>query len=525
MRLRPPHFANTLLFRISATFLLLLGISLGGYYFWIERTVFNPYRDKEEEAWYENLAAVELDTLASRLAGLSADTAPADAALRDYRDRVERFRAEVLVFDANGRYLASTAPGSLSLAVPRVSTDLLHDMQLDDWDFGSYPVPDEIDAYENRIFEVDAIRTADGKDLAGYLVASFLPLDIASDDLNNDSRLIEAQENIFKALIGLLIYSALTALLIMAWTSRRVRRLSAGVEAFAAGDFGTRVPTRSTDEIGTLGRNFNTMAERIENMVEKLRQKEQFQRQLVANVSHDLRTPMASMRGYVETLLMDDKNLDAQQRQRYLNIITGNLDHLNRLVEHTLVLSRFDSGQATFQFEDFPIVELADSILLRFEGLAASQDVKLELEVGDGVGLVRADPLQIAQVLQNLVENGIKFNRSGGRLVLSLKRMDERIGLEVRDTGRGIPPADLPHIFDRFFTADKSRMRQMTAPDAAGNSQHLGQSSGLGLAIAAKIVAGHNSMLQVESTVDEGTVFRFYLPHTAGEAQEMASGG
>lgn len=521
MKLVIPHFANTLLFRISATFLLLMGVSLGAYYFWIDRTVFNPYQDEAEENWYENLAEDELDSLAVQLAQMSPAADRADSLLTAYGDRVRDFRAEVIVFDDQGRYLRSSAPDSLPAAVPQVSVELLREMKEDEWDYGSYPIPDDIDAFENRIFGVDEIRGADGEAVAGYLVVSFLPISVASQDLNSDARLLDAQQNILKALVGLLIYSAVTALLIMGWTSRRVRQLSEGVESFAGGDFTARVPVRSSDEIGTLAVNFNDMAASIEAMVEKLRQKEQFQSQLVANVSHDLRTPMASMRGYLETLLMDDKRLDNRERARCLTIIKGNLDHLNRLVEHTLVLSRFDTGQATFHFEDFSIAELADSILLRFERLAADKNLTLDLEVADDVSLVHADPLQIAQVLQNLVENAIKFNRIDGGLTVGLAKDGDRVSVEVRDTGQGIPAADLPHIFKRFYTVDKSRTRPATDTKTRDDGRHLGQSSGLGLAIATKIIAGHDSTLQVESELDQGTVFRFHLAPANEDRQAL----
>lgn len=522
MNFRLPHFANTLLFRISATFLLLMGISLGGYYLWIESTVFNPYQSQAEEHWFKELSETELDSLAQEIAGVGQDSL-ANGLLEAYGRTVAPYGVEVVAFDAAGEYLWSTAPDSLAQALAQVDAHLLAAMSDDQWDFATYPDSSDAYAYINRIFDVNPIGAEATDAPQGYLAASFLPQSIASGDLNSDARLMDAQENIVRVLMGLLIYSAITALLIMAWTGRRVQRLSAGVDAFAAGDLSHRVRTRSTDEIGTLGRNFNAMAERIETMVEKLRQKEQFQRQLIANVSHDLRTPMASMRGYVETLQMGDRQVSPQDRERYLQIIAGNLEHLDRLVAHMLVLSRFDSGQATFQCEDFPVVELADSILQRFEGLAADQDISLDLEVADGVGLVHADPLQIGQVLQNLVENAIKFNRPGGSVTIAINPDGKRVAVTVQDTGRGIPPTDLPRIFDRFFTGDESRTRQ-PRPQAAGGDGHLGQSSGLGLAIASKIVAGHNSMLRVESQPDKGTLFRFHLDRAADQIQELGDG-
>jgi len=135
--------------------------------------------------------------------------------------------------------------------------------------------------------------------------------------------------------------------------------------------------------------------------------------------------------------------------------------------------------------------------------------------------------LQIGQVLQNLVENAIKFNRPGGCVVIGIEPVGERVGVQVRDTGYGIPAADLPHVFERFFTGDKGRTRLTADPDTAEN-HHLGQSSGLGLAIAAKIIAGHAGVLQVESRPEHGSVFRFEIDRAQDEDpaadQELAGG-
>ena len=175
MRITPPHFANTLLFRLSATFLLLLGISLGGYYFWIENTVFNPYQDEEEERWYEALAEDEISELAARLAAATADADKAESLLVQYGDGVRKYDVEVVMFDTVGHYLASSAPDSLAGAVSEVSVQLLHDMSDGDWDYSTYPDETNIDAYENRLFEVQRIHTAGGAEVVAYLAASYFP--------------------------------------------------------------------------------------------------------------------------------------------------------------------------------------------------------------------------------------------------------------------------------------------------------------------------------------------------------------
>jgi signal transduction histidine kinase len=517
-----PGFTNTLHFRLSALFLVLLTVSGLGYGLWIKTSYLMPDIGADEDTYFSVDSPGELDSLAIQLGELSSNPEALQARLLEYHATVSGYGVDLVLFDgASGRNLTSSNPDSLHSIIPEISTDLVHQMSLSDWDFGSYPNPENVDAYVNQIFEVDVINPAEGGYLAGttYLVASYVPLPYTLEDLNAQERDLSGP-----ALIIMLAYGALVALIIMAWTSRRISSLSNNMDSFAAGDLTLRVQDRSADEIGDLGRHFNTMAGNMESMVEKLQEKEQFQRQLIANISHDLRTPMASLRGYVETMKVRFEDLSEEDRQKYLSIIVNNLDHLDGLVEHMLILSRFDSGQATFHMEEFPPIELADSVLMRCEGLASERGIKLDLVADDDVPLVKADALQVAQVIQNLLENGIKFNNAGGSVTISIRKNNGRVEVSVADTGMGIAEKDLPHIFDRFYTASQSRTRSTGQDGLAQVQDHLGQSSGLGLAIAAKIIAGHDSRLTVESELGVGTTFTFTL--TAGESlAEMSDQG
>lgn len=515
--MRLPAFTNTLHFRLSALFLVLLSASGVAFWLWINATILSRDVAEEEETWYDEVAEGELDSLALVLGERFGQTGELYSGLADYGKRIDRFDAEVIVFDPDGNYLASSKPGSLKVAIPSTDSGLLAEMSDGEWDYSSYPDQTNIDAYENRIFEVDHVHRGGDPDapLIGYLTANFRPVIVGVAELDQDTRTLG-----YQAVVLGLVYAALSGLIILGWTTRRLRHLSTGVAAFADGNLSYRVNAGSKDEIGALGRGFNAMAEGLEQTLEQLRRNEQFQRQLIANISHDLRTPMASLRGYVETMGMQARNLDETERDKYLRIITGNLDHLDRLIEHTMVLSRFDSGQTTFQVEEFLLSELVDSVLQRCNALAECDSIELILRTECESSLVVADPLQIAQVLQNLIENAIKFNRPGGKVEIALLPDDDRVAIEVSDTGLGIAEEDLPHIFERFYTGSKSRTR----PASEGVSQvraHLGQSVGLGLAIAAKIVAGHNSRLTVSSELGNGSVFRFHLPAAqAAEEQE-----
>jgi signal transduction histidine kinase len=515
-----PRFYKTLLFKLSALFLGFLGLCLGGYFLWLESRVLSPYADNAEKDWYENRSEHELESLAARLATGSGDTAAVRRLLSDYQPGVAKYGVELMVFRPDGLALAGAPGDSLTAAVPRLDAALLAKMASQDWDFGTYPNKADVDAYENRVFAVNAI--GDRASPAGWLVGSYPPIEIGTHDVEAGAGLLQTQRLVVKVMGGMLVLAAIVALILMGWTSRRIRRLALAMEAFRTGNLERRVGEGGSDEIDDLGRHFNHMASHISTMVDSLRQKEQFQRQLIANVSHDLRTPMASLRGHVESLDLRFEQLDAAQRSRALQTINGNLDHLDRLVERMLVLSRLDAGQTVVQAEEFSVVELADSVMRRCEHLALPGGIALDLRAETGLPLVKADPLQIAQVLQNLVENGIKFNRPQGSVTVRLAQEPGggRVRVSVSDTGQGIGAADLPHVFERFYTGDASRTRR---DDAPASLQH---SSGLGLAIASKLVAAHGDELTVSSRAGAGATFTFHLAAAAatGKAARAAAG-
>lgn len=504
-RLRTPRFAKSLAFKLSALFLGFLGLCLGGYFLWIEATVFSPYASDDEKNWFEHQADKELDTLAVRLNATDLADAGGGLAFMEFRDRVAQFGVEIQLFGADGAARPAAPDDSLAAAVPALDAKLLGAMAGKDWDFSTYPDKSNVDAYENRIFNVNPIGAVEHP--SGYLVATYRPVELDAAEMEAHSGLIGTQQVLVKVLMGVLVLAAAGALVLMGWTSRRIGRLSTAMAAFTGGDLDRRVREGGSDEIDDLGRHFNHMARHIAAMVESLRQKEQFQRQLIANVSHDLRTPMASLRGHVDALSLRFEQLDPAQRARALDTISGNLEHLDRLVERMLVLSRLDAGQAVVQREEFSAVELADSVIRRCEHLALPAGISVDLRAEPKLPLVSADPLQIAQVLQNLIENAIKFNRPQGRVTVTLVRAGagEHVAISVADTGQGIAAIDVPHIFERFYTGDAGRTRR------AGAQMQRQQSSGLGLAIAAKVVAAHGGELKLDNRPGEGATFHFQL--------------
>lgn len=485
--------------RVSALFMGLLVVVGAVYYGWMNHMVFAPpAQDEVEEYWYAELADGEVDSLA--VAASDDPARLADMAL-EYGAGIADFDAEVVFFDAQGRVLASSDPDSLDEAVGEVDAQMLADMTADDWAFDEiYPDPTNIDAYVNRIFNVAPVTLQGGE--TGYLAATWKPLIFSEADVQLDARKLWLQ-----AVLVALAAAFIMGWVVMAWLTRRIRNLSGAVGDLAAGHLSRRVTDPSGDDLGRLGRDFNSMAERLEDLVDDLRGKEEFQRQLVANVSHDLRTPLASVRGYLETLGMRGGRLDDAENRRYLEIMGNNLAHLDRLVDHLLQLSRLESGQARFTLEEFPLPELIEGVLARAENPAAAKQMSITCEVSDDLPLVLADPLQIVQVLQNLVGNAVKFGLDGGHVTVNLRDLgDGHIEVAVSDDGPGIAPDVLPHIFERFYTGDEARTAK-------------GQSSGLGLAISQRIVEGHGSRITVESELGRGSTFRFLLRAASGRMQ------
>jgi signal transduction histidine kinase len=233
--------------------------------------------------------------------------------------------------------------------------------------------------------------------------------------------------------------------------------------------------------------------------MEELRQADRMRRELVANVSHDLRSPIASIQGYLETVSMKDGELASEERERYVKTALKNTKRLNTLVSELFELSKLETKQIEPTIEAFPIAELVQDVVMQYEPRAEEQAVDLQAELPDRHARVEADIGLVERALSNLIDNAIHYTPDGGEVRVRLDNERDEVCVEVSDTGPGIPEDDLPHIFERFYRVDKSRDR-----DKGG--------AGLGLAIAKTILELHGRTLEVESTVGEGTSFRFRLP-------------
>jgi signal transduction histidine kinase len=292
--------------------------------------------------------------------------------------------------------------------------------------------------------------------------------------------------------VGLTLFFLLT---------RRLRSLGDAVRGFEQGDLGRRVDARGADELGALGRAFNEMAGTIAADVEKLRQAERMRTELIGNISHDLRSPLASVQGYLETVLLKDGELAPDERRRFLEISLRNTESLRRLVEELFDLVKLETRQVQPRRESFSLAELVQDVVLKLAPLTEKAGLAVAIDAEDDVPHVHGDIGMIERVLTNLIENAVRSTPPGGSLTIGLRREQEAVSVSVADTGSGIDPEDLPRIFERFYRADPSRDRSTGG-------------AGLGLAIARQIVELHGSALEVESRPGEGARFRFRLPVT-----------
>jgi signal transduction histidine kinase len=232
--------------------------------------------------------------------------------------------------------------------------------------------------------------------------------------------------------------------------------------------------------------------------MENLKQADTLRRELVANVSHDLRTPLATLQGYIETLLLKNKSLTEKDRQHHLEIAIQHCQRLSNLVDELFELAKLDSREIQIQCEPFNISELAHDVVQKFNLSAEERQISIQIDHNQDLPFANADIAMIERVIENLLDNAVRHTSPGGSIRLTFSAQNSDISVCVSDTGCGIPEEDLPHIFDRFYHRDR------THESTTGYS-------GLGLAITKRILELHDKSIIVESAAGSGTTFTFFL--------------
>ena len=302
-----------------------------------------------------------------------------------------------------------------------------------------------------------------------------------------------------------LLFALIAGLVLFATLTGRLKRLANAMDAFRCGaaqqpiELSSNKDGDATDEIDRLGLTFTEMAARIEAQMTQLQKSDTLRRELIANVSHDLRTPLANLHGYIETLLLKEDSLSMQDRRTYLETAIRHCNRLNKLVNELLELAKLDAYDINVKRESFNLSELVQDVVQKFQLKVKEKQIALSVKGEKNLPYVNADIGLIERVLENLIENAIQNTPRGGSIRLVLTPQKEDISVQVSDTGYGIPEEEQAHIFNRFYKLDKSRKSE------PGHS-------GLGLAITKKILEIHDRSIEVASALGSGTTFTFQLP-------------
>lgn len=312
------------------------------------------------------------------------------------------------------------------------------------------------------------------------------------------------------AFVALILSVAVAAFLARRFTAP-LRRLTEASRGLAEGDLSTRVPAAhalaGSSELADLSRQFNLMADRLEESVEIIRRDRDRSRDFLADVSHELRTPIAALRTFTE-LLQGSAGDDPEARREFLESGIQQLERLDWLAQNLLELSKLDSGLVLLDLRPDDLRACVESAVEQAEAAARRRGLHLSLTLPDGPLRIRHDPQRIGQVVTNLVGNALKFTPRGGSVQVELRPHRDGALIEIRDTGVGIDATELPRIFDRFYRGSRA-------------SEARSSGSGLGLAIVKSIVDMHGGRIAVESRVGVGTTFTVVLPRDPRVGEEI----
>lgn len=409
---------------------------------------------------------------------------------------------ELYLTDPQGAILAFSAPpgkvvrSSISLAPVRAFLE----------GAAEFPIRGDDPRHPERQKVFSAAPIMDGAELQGYLyiVLGGETYDSVVD-MFQTSYILRLGTGI--AILSLLL-ALLAGLLAFKFLTQRLRRLAAEMDAFRRSEF--RIPARlpfaprraPRDEIDQLSQTFQQMSERITEQFQQLQRADSSRRDLVANVSHDLRTPLTALQGYLETLRLKLGSLTRDEQARYLDLALEHSGRLGQLVDELFELATLEDLDLKLSFEPFSLAELVQDVSQKYHLAAEKKRLRLETDIPRSDAFVSGDIGLIERVLDNLIDNAIKYTAEGGTIRLTLIPGEADVTASVTDTGRGISAAALPHIFERFYRAE-------------AGGRDTTQGTGLGLAIAERILSLHGSACEVESTPGQGSVFSFHLPRAS----------
>ncbi len=396
--------------------------------------------------------------------------------------------ATVLVTNANGRILITagqpvvrdtTGETHIGRVLPKIQNEIY------------YEVGNLGGLYTHRQYTAAVPVRVNDSLLLGYVFISS-PADALAQTLSSNLKVY--------------LYSVLGALLLslaFVWFMtdrfvRPLRQMAAATRCFARGDFSPRVKVKGRDEVAELGEALNNMAVSLSSV-------ETMRRSFIANVSHELKTPMTTIAGFMDGML--DGTIPPDRQAHYMHIVSDEVKRLSRLVRSMLDLSRIDSGELKLNRTRFDLTEVVCSVLVSSEQRIEQKGLRITGLEDSGRTEMEGDYDLMNQVLYNLLDNAIKFTNEGGDIDIRLSRLGDRVGVAIRNTGEGIPPSEMPQIFERFYKSDRSRSLDKNGV-------------GLGLYIVQTVVRLHGGEVSVRSVEGEFTEFSFWVPAPADALPE-----
>lgn len=486
---------KTLFARLSAAFLAIILLSGGGFYL-VDR--YSTQRYYEELTQRLN-GSIAMYVTGERTLIEQGEVNREALDLLAQQAMVINPTVEVYLLDTGGRILGHTMPAE-SVQTDRV--DLEPVLKLIEGDVEMpFRGTDPRNLQRQKVFSASPV--VDQGTIQGYLYAILGGQKY--DELASSIRGSYVQQISLGAMSAILLAAILIGLLVFNLLTRRLTRLTGTVQQFTASGFDPGVEISADgakDEIGQLSAAFRRMADKIQQQFEELKETDRLRRELVSNVSHDLRTPLASMHGYVDTLLLKNDSLSSDERRQYLEIARTHTQRLGQLIGDLFELSKLDANSDGPRLELFSLAELLHDVSQEFTLEAKRKNINLIVSTPQQAAMVNADIGLMQRVLENLLRNALKFTPEGGDVTLVLEPRPGSVCVAVSDTGCGIPDEEIDRIFDRFYFSGEST--------TGGDS-----SSGLGLAIVKRILDLHGSRITVHSKPNQGTRFEFDLPAAA----------
>jgi len=481
--------SNSLYWRISATLLLLL-VVLGIGYLSIAGYTANRYYQESVQRLRAGLAESATKEVKPLIKGEIQKPA-----IMDYMHSAMVMNpiAELYLLDPEGKIMTHAAPTEATIKMEKVNLKPIKEfIAADEKPFiiGDDPRHPEV----CKVFSAAPIFE-DGE-LTAYV---YIILQSDVEAKANAGLFGSYMLSLGATMFFITLFGALALGLIAIWfMTKKLRNITKQVRRFKEGDYEARICKEDRKDFPVLADTYNEMADTIVANLDELKSVENLRRELIANVSHDLRTPLAIVQGYVETLLIKEDNISKEDRTKYLKTSMSSLERLSTLIAQLFEYSKLEAKQIEPIKEPFFISELAQDVAAKYQILAKEKGIKIHLEEKENLPLVFADVGLVERVIQNLMDNALTYTPKEGEVTIELSSFKESVQIGIKDTGPGIPEEDHSFIFERYRRASRTGKRSKGA--------------GLGLAIVKKILELHDTSIQVKSKLDEGTAFMFHLP-------------